>query len=508
METKRTAVVIIGAGPTGLSLAAQLLRYNVDFIIIEKNDKTTLLSKAVVVQARTLEIFDELGIAEEAMKRGRVTTALNLFYKGKRRTHVDLAGLGEGISKYSFALSLEQSKTEELLAEYVLAYGKAIEWSSHFSHCEQSDDKVIVHYSDAAGKPQSIEAQYAVGCDGASSVVRHQLGLQFEGDTIPKLFYVADVTLSSSVIHGNELCMFLIKKGFILFFPMQGDGHYRIIGVLPDVKDPDAKIEFSDIKEDILNQVNVPLSITELRWFSSYRVHTRMADKFMKGRCFIAGDAGHIHTPAGGQGMNTGIQDAYNLAWKLGSVINNNTNKKLLETYDTERRANAKHLLKSTDRIFDIMAGITVIGNFIRLRIFPFFAGMITGSAFARKRFFPLLSQTSIAYPDSPLSIRSAVGKVKAGDRMPYFVLADGSNSYDYIKKPEFKVLCFGNITTSGLSPRIQMIHFHEVPKSFGHANDFYIVLRPDNHIAYIGNDILQCEKLPFSLWNTIAGLW
>jgi len=489
-----TQVIIIGAGPTGLSMAAQLVRFGIDFIILDKKDGTTDLSKAIVVQARTMEIFDELGLAQKAIQRGQVTTAMNMFYKGKKRAFVNLAGLGEGISPFSFALSLEQSKTEQLLAEHLLEHQKMILWNCSFKTLQQHDEAVTVTYTDAEGNEQLIEAKYAVGCDGASSPVRHSLGLDFKGDTAPKIFYVADVTLRSNVINKNQLYIFLIRKGFILFFPMEGDRHYRVVGILPDAK-ADEEFEFSDIDQYIIDQVKVDLSFDELRWFSSYKVHSRKADYFMKGRCFIAGDAGHIHTPAGGQGMNTGIQDGYNLAWKIAYHLKGWVNDNVLYTYHTERTANAAHLLKTTDRMFDIMAGTHRIGNFIRLWIFPLFAGSITRSRFVRRLIFPLISQTGIAYPHSYLTVKSAVGKVKAGDRMHYFILPDGSHIFEHLKAPSYKVLFFGesSFPHDDLSRRIgvpfQFQNFTYIPSQlFGNARNFYLLLRPDNHIAELWN--------------------
>ena len=502
MATQKTQVVIIGAGPTGLSMAAQLLRYNTDFIILEKNENTTPLSKAVVVQARTLEIFREIGIAEKAIATGRITTAINLFYKGKQKTAVDLAGIGKGSSAFTFALSLEQSKTEKLLADYVLGKGKNIQWKSELMRLEQDTNGVTVHYKDAGGEEQIIKAEYLVGCDGASSVVRHQLGLSFEGDTVPKLFYVTDVTLESSVINKNELFIFLIKKGFVLFFPMEGSGHYRIIGILPE-GEASADKEVHKIEQFIKTQIIVPIEFKEMRWFSTYKVHSRKATSFRKERCFIAGDAGHIHTPAGGQGMNTGIQDAYNLAWKIAYTTQHTANDSLLESYNTERMENARHLLQSTDRMFDVMAGTTAFFNFLRLNILPGVMSFISSNPVFNKRIFPLISQTGITYPNSVLTIKSKIGEVKAGDRMPYFIFSDGKEIFNYLEEPVFKLLFFGSGNKSQFDDlkelrfRVATFFFDEIPKKrFGSSTDFYILLRPDNHISYIGKNIGIC--LPF----------
>lgn len=171
---QQAPVIIVGAGPTGLSLAAQLLRYHIDFIILEKNLKTTHLSKAVVIQARTLEIFHETGLATKAIEQGRLTTAFNMYYKGKRKLRLDIAGLSEGLSHFPFALSLEQSKTEKLMADHLAGSGKYVNWGCEFTHFTQDKDGVKVYYKDASGAEQMIEGEYLVGCNGSKSPVRHQ----------------------------------------------------------------------------------------------------------------------------------------------------------------------------------------------------------------------------------------------------------------------------------------------------------------------------------------------
>ncbi|MDF2452430.1 MAG: Pentachlorophenol monooxygenase [Bacteroidota bacterium] len=500
---KSTQVIIVGAGPTGLSMAAQLMRYQIDFIIIEKNQKTTHLSKAIVVQARTLEIFEELGIAVQAVTEGQVTTGMNMFYKGNRKARVNLSGLGEGLSQFPYALSLEQSKTEKILADHLTANGKQILWGSEFIRTEQTNHGVTVYYKDKAGQEQTIEASYLVGCDGASSPVRHQMGLTFEGDTIPKLFYVADVKIKSAVINQNEMYMFMIQKGFILFFPMEGIGHYRIVGILPDAKDIHEEFHFTDIKETIRKEVAVPIDFEKEFWFSTYKVHSRKANSFENNRCFIAGDAAHIHTPAGGQGMNTGIQDAYNLAWKMAGVLKGELNTIVLKTYDSERGKNARNLLRSTDRMFDMMSGVNPVWNFFRLHIFSRIMGYVIKSPLAKKMVFPLISQTGIRYSANDLTVTSCIGKVRSGVRMPYFVFSDRTQIFDYLSEPAFKILFFGENTKNESRElnsgkiKIKKYAFKEIPSSlFRNESDFYVLLRPDNHISYIGKEINKCGEV------------
>ncbi|HEX4375035.1 MAG TPA: FAD-dependent monooxygenase [Puia sp.] len=500
--TKNTHVVIVGAGPTGLSMAIQLMRYNIDFIILEKNKTTTPFSKALVVQARTLEILEEIDLAQKAIAEGRVTTALNAFENGKRKFKIDVTGLGEGVSQFPFALSLEQCKTEKLFVDHLTENGKTISWNSTFTHFVGSENGVTAYYKTEDNTEIKIEADYIVGADGASSVIRHQENFTFEGDTVARIFYVSDVKISSSVICNNELYMFLIKKGFALFFPMQGEGHYRIVGILPDANENQTEFHFEELIPDLKKQVAVPLEFIETRWFSIYKVHSRKANNFRKGRCFIAGDAAHIHTPAGGQGMNTGIQDAYNLAWKMALTLQKKVGDTVLDSYSIEREQNARNLLNTTDKMFDIMTGSNFFWNFLRLKIFPLIAGFAVKNRLIRKKIFPLLSQTGITYHNSPLTIKSSVANIHAGMRMPYFVFENGKNIFEFLKEPYFKILFFGdeekanfqNIITHSLV--ISKLTFAEIPSLiFKAQQNFYILLRPDDHIAFIGDDINICNK-------------
>ncbi|MBO9620361.1 MAG: FAD-dependent monooxygenase [Niabella sp.] len=498
----KTQVLIIGAGPTGLSMATQLLRQNIDFIIIEKNAATTLLSKALAVQARTLEIFRELGLADKAIHTGKIATAMNILSDGIKKTAIPISNLGQGLSPYPYALSLEQSKTERLLADYLRDHNKQIRWNCTVSSIEQTDAGVTVYYKNIAGQECTVEAAYAVGCDGAGSGVRQQLGLPFEGSTEPRLFFVADVLLKSDLITADELYLNLIKKGFVLFFPMEGSGHYRIVGVWPDVKDMEQQFEFADVVPSF-GAINTKVQFEKLNWFSTYKVHTRKAAAFIKGRCFIAGDAAHIHTPAGGQGMNTGIQDAYNLAWKFAYCLRGEAHPDLLETYSTERSANARRLLQTTDRMFDLISGDRIGWNFLRLTLLPILITGITHNRFIQQRMFPLISQTGIRYEDPYLTTKSERGRVKAGCRMPYFVFSDGSVIFDHLTAPVFKWIYFGDRDSAAAvkEPDVKLkcivLHFNEVPQRwFKNERNFYILLRPDNHIAYIGKDRSKCEAL------------
>jgi 2-polyprenyl-6-methoxyphenol hydroxylase-like FAD-dependent oxidoreductase len=493
MQSIQTQVIIAGAGPTGLMLAAQLQRYGISFVIFDKNEGTSPLSKAMVVQARSLEILDEMGLADKAIAIGQQADHFSMIARGKVRGRVSLRDFGKGLSPFPFALILEQSKTERLLAEYVRAKSD-IMWRTDMARIEQSQDRVTV-FCKKDGEAFSIGADYLVGCDGASSFVRHYLGFGFKGETQERMFYVADVKLQSRITDQTDAYFAMIKRGFVLFFPLAGPKHYRVIGTVPAQVMSKPEIHFGDIKSIIAEQLGIPVSFPEEYWFSTYKVHSRMAETFYKGRCFIAGDAAHIHTPAGGQGMNTGLQDSYNLAWKLALVMQKKAGPDLLATYDFERRQNAKNLLKTTDRIFDILAGTGFLSNFFRLYVMPFVIRNVINLPYVSRRFFPLLSQIGIKYPDSPLTVDSKMGKVSAGDRMPYFE-TDGKSIFKELAFPGYKAVWFGTGQAPFEFEGIPIVAVPAVPPVFGTDTNFAVVLRPDNHIAYIGKDFGQMSRV------------
>ncbi len=233
-----TDVIIIGAGPTGLSLACQLIRYGIDFVMVEKNDGVTPFSKALGVHARTLEIYEQLGLAQEAVTRGTIAGKVRLLEGGRVRGEVDLSNLGQGLSAYPYLLVLEQNKNEQLLYDYLRSHGRDVLWQTELGHFSQTPEGVTAHVRDATGAPQTIEAKYLVGCDGPRSTVRHALGLTFEGSTFERLFYVADVQVDWEFSH-DALHVCLVPDAVVAFFPMQGENRYRIVGAFPEGVDKD-----------------------------------------------------------------------------------------------------------------------------------------------------------------------------------------------------------------------------------------------------------------------------
>jgi 2-polyprenyl-6-methoxyphenol hydroxylase-like FAD-dependent oxidoreductase len=498
----KTDVIVVGAGPTGLSLACQLIRYGIDFVVVEKNEAITKYSKALGVHARTLEIYEQLELAEQAVARGTVAGKVRMLEGGKVVGEVNLSNIGEGLSTYPFMLVLEQSENERLLYEYVTSHERDVEWSCELESLSQDTDGVTAEVRDASGERYEISASYLVGCDGPRSPVRHALGLSFEGSTFERLFYVADVFIDWKFPH-DALHVCIAEHGVVAFFPMPGDRRWRIVGAFPEGHDKDeGEILYEEIEQRIKQEAEIDLDITQVDWFSVYKVHTRHVEAFSSGRCFLAGDAAHIHTPAGGQGMNTGIQDAYNLAWKLAFSMKGLVNERILESYNAERLPNARRLLQTTDRMFNLAAGNDWFLNLIRTTIFPPMAKFILSIDAVKKRFFPLISQIGISYPDSFLSANAHEGhfEVKAGDRLPYF-LDEGHSIYDRLRAPKFHLVSFTDsahgdqVVTELVANREDLVQQLNIPltpqveEKFGAKKPFNVLLRPDNYIALITSD-------------------
>lgn len=500
----KTEVIIVGAGPTGLALACQLIRLGVDFVIIDKKETTTPHSKAIGVQARTLEIYEQIGLANELISLGTIVDKALFVESGEIRDEASLKDIGTGMSAYPFLLIVEQGVHEKLLHNFIRSHGKTVEWNAELIDCSQDDMGVTASIKRASGDTESVEGRYLVAGDGAKSIVRHHLGIEFSGSTFERLFYVADVQIDWKFPH-NALVVNLGKDNLTAFFPMPGENRFRIVGTFPEGHEgEEGEVLYEEIEQQIIADTDIELNINHVNWFSVYKVHSRAVRKFSDKKIFLAGDAAHIHTPAGAQGMNTGIQDGYNLAWKLSLVINGKASEKLLDTYNEERLENAHRLLQTTDRFFQFGASSEWFISFFRVYIFPYVANFALHLDVVKHAIFPLVSQIGINYRNSSLSEDNTGVNAKAGDRMPYFEI-DGSSIYDRLREPKFHVIIFfdgkendprsGGELTDKYSELVDIHSFPLYPsvvEKFGIDSSFFVVLRPDNYIGLIsgGNSV------------------
>ena len=366
---KHSDILIIGAGPTGLVLALWLTKLGVKVRIVDKTAEPGTTSRALGVQARTLELYRQLDLTDAVVKRGHKVPAVNLWVKGEPATRLPFERIGSDLTPYPFLHIFPQDQHERLLIDRLEAVGVSIERRTELVGFTDEGERVIARLQGSEGREETCEASYIAGCDGARSTVRETIGTGFPGGSYRQLFYVADVEAAGRALDG-ELHVDLDEADFLAVFPLAGTGRARLIGTVRDERaDRADTLTFHDVSDRAIKHLKV--DVRKVNWFSTYHVHHRVTEHFRKGRAFLLGDAAHIHSPAGGQGMNTGIGDAINLAWKLAAVLAGHGPDKLLDSYEAERIGFARRLVATTDRVFSFVTAEGRIADIIRTRIAP-----------------------------------------------------------------------------------------------------------------------------------------
>jgi 2-polyprenyl-6-methoxyphenol hydroxylase-like FAD-dependent oxidoreductase len=509
-----TDVLIVGAGPTGLMLANQLARRGARARILDRHPGPSRETRALGVQARTLEIYQHLGIAGRALELGKRATGANMWSRGRRAARVPLGDIGRELSPYPFLLILGQDDNERLLGEALRNGGGTVEWNTELVGLRQEPDRVIATLTQPDGTKREISAAWVAGCDGAHSAVRELSGIAFRGAPYEHVFFVADTRITGPMV-PDELNVYLWQGGFHLFFPMRGPDHWRLVGIVPPALRGRDDLTLDALIPPIRQEAGAALTLQECTWFSTYRIHHRRAERFRDRRCFLLGDAAHIHSPVGAQGMNTGLQDAYNLGWKLALTISGRARPALLDTYEIERIPVAERLLSTTDRAFALAVSDSSLSGWVRTRIVPH----ILAAAMRRKRLqqvaFRTISQIGIHYPESPLSETQAGlpdAAPRAGDRFPWLRLKLSANGtaedlFGRLDDTCFTLIVIGQAApAAGLPALGDMLRTIVVPTD--PANDaelaragvptpaFYL-LRPDGYIGLAGGrlDVTALER-------------
>jgi len=502
-----TDVLIVGAGPTGLMLANQLSRRKVSCMVVERHSGPAEQTRAMAVHARTLEIYAKLGIADKAVELGQIGNGANLWAGGTRKARIPFGDIGKGISPFPYVLMLGQDDNERILGANLQRFGTTIHWNTTLVQLEQDDQHVEATLRLPDGSLQKVVASYVAGCDGGRSSVRDLTGIRFSGAAYEQVFFVADTETTGPMVPG-ELNVYLWESGFYLFFPMRGADRWRIIGILPEQLKGKEGTDFNDVAPVIQGEAGVKLSFKSCNWFSTYPIHHRCAEHFRNNRCFLLGDAAHVHSPMGGQGMNTGLQDAYNLAWKLSLVVSGQADESLLDSYESERLPLARQLLNSTDRLFQFVVADNWIARMFRRRIMARLAALAMTRESIRKRAFRTLSQTGLHYRHGPLST-SLVSRngtePQAGDRFPWLKLTIAENGsiedmYRRLSDTEFNLIVFGqDLPSPWTLADLGILHTHVIPDNDHNARilsavnikgpAFYL-LRPDGYIGLVGTRI------------------
>jgi 2-polyprenyl-6-methoxyphenol hydroxylase-like FAD-dependent oxidoreductase len=497
-------VLIAGAGPTGLMLANQLCRRGVRVLVIERNAGPARETRALGVQARTLEIYAKLGIADRALALGLQATGANLWTDGRRTARVPLGDIGRALSPYPFLLILGQDANERLLGEALQAHGQTVHWNTALSGLTQQADRCIATLKQADGSEHRVEVGWVAGCDGAHSVVRHLNQIAFEGAPYEQVFFVADTAATGDMV-PDELNIYLWPHGFHLFFPLRGEDHWRVVGILPAALRDKPGLSFDDVVPSMRAQAGDALKFKTCTWFSPYRIHHRRAQRFHAGRCFLLGDAAHIHSPVGAQGMNTGLQDAYNLAWKLALVVNGQASEPLLDSYTAEREPVAQRLLETTDRAFSQVVSETWLARSFRTRLLPLVVAAAMRIERVRRFAFRTISQIGIKYPESRLSERCGElpgDAPQPGERFPWVHLRFGEQHsredvFERLDDTRFNLIAIGQEPPAALPAALTgMLAVHTVAAEGDNAVELNRVglplracylLRPDGHIGLAG---------------------
>jgi 2-polyprenyl-6-methoxyphenol hydroxylase-like FAD-dependent oxidoreductase len=413
-------VLISGAGPVGLTMANELVRHGISVRIVDKSAERTDKSKALVLWSRTLELFDHAGYVEPFLAAGIQAHGAQM---SNGKDVIARISLDDIESVYPYALMIPQSDTERVLEEQLAKRGVKVERTVGLESFTDQGNQVQAVLRKASGESETLTADWLIGCDGAHSTVRHGLGFTFDGTTQPSDWYLADGHISG-LEPQDRLHIFWHKDGILAFFPIT-EGRWRVIADLGpaqgDAHCPDPTLQ--EVQALITLRGTDGIVIKDAYWLAAFRINERKVSQYGRGRAFLAGDAAHIHSPAGGQGMNTGMQDAFNLAWKLSLVIGGVCKPALLDSYSVERSAVGDMVLRNATRLTDAAIVRNPIIQGLRNTVVKFALGFPQ----LGHRVANLLAELDIGYPKSPLTVAGAhhPSARKAGERWPERLPAD-----------------------------------------------------------------------------------
>jgi 2-polyprenyl-6-methoxyphenol hydroxylase-like FAD-dependent oxidoreductase len=517
--------LIVGAGPTGLALAAQLRWFVVPFRIVDRAFDRARESRALAVQARTLEVLDSLGLAEPIVARGNTSARLILHVGAERVASTAFGDIRAKDTRFPFILFVSQAETERVLVEHLASSDVTVERRVDLVRLEPTEGFVSAVLRHPDGSEEHVRASYVVGCDGAHSFVRRAAGFEFEGGSYPEEFVLGDVE-ADGPLEPNAINAFVHGGGVALFFPLRSPATWRVIAMKPrGAARPDAAAE-NDLApralelEELGAIIAVPtegsIVVRDPVWLTGFRLHHRQVARYRNGRVFLAGDAAHIHSPVGGQGMNTGIQDAWNLGWKLAFVLRGDAGDELLESYQAERWPVGRALLRYTDRAFSTFTralSTDVVTSFLRTIV----VSRVMPALYERPRFrqaaFAFVSELGIHYRKSPI-VDEGRPKLPAGprpgERLPDARLSRGGRPESLqraVVSPGIALLLCGDVERWDRARVGELVSLHRLARvvflssspspgalhdadgsvstSLGAAEGAQYLVRPDGYIAF-----------------------
>ena len=540
-------VLVVGAGPTGLALACQLVRFGVRFRIIDKQADRARESRALAVQARSLEVLQSVGLGEILAERGRTATRVMLHVDRGTPAAIDLGDIGRADTRFPYVLFVSQADTEAVLTEHLESVGVTVERRVELATFTEDSGGLACMLQHADGRQEAVRASYLAGCDGAHSTVRKEAGIPFEGGAYLQNFALGDVEADGDLTAG-AINAFALGRGVAIFFPLGHPTTWRVMAMEPDGPRPSATETGEDISThhlalaELQAMVDDPtrgtVRLRDPAWLTRFRLHHRQAARYRQGRIFLAGDAAHIHSPVGGQGMNTGIQDAWNLGWKLSMVSRGLANDAILESYHAERWPVGRTLLQATDRLFGVFArsvsGKPFITSVRRMVVRHLVAPALSRPRL-RARAFHFVSQLGIRYRASP-AVTEGEPRLRrgprAGDRLPDArVHRSGHSAYlqQELSRPRVILLLCGPVSAWNaddlevLANRFRQVLEvtylsrddaegvlvdvdGDVLAQLGVENTAQYVIRPDGHVAFRcgGTDMARVTEY-LQHWFTTA---
>jgi 2-polyprenyl-6-methoxyphenol hydroxylase-like FAD-dependent oxidoreductase len=416
-------VLVVGAGPTGLTLAAQLRAFGAMTRIVDRQLDRVHESRALAMQPRTLEVLRGLGVAQELVGRGNDAVWVQL-HASRRVVRVRLFGLGLADTAYPYLLFVSQAETEAVLNDHLAASGVSVERGVELVALDTGEDAVICTLRHRDGPTEQVHTRYLVGCDGAGSTVRRSAGIPFTGGAYPQTFTLADLEVDGGLDRSTAYA-FIGQVGILFFFPLGRPASWRMLGMPPSLRGGQPQPERPSLEETQALAdafTGGRLRLRDPVWLSYFRLQHRHASRYRAGRVFVAGDAAHVHSPAGAQGMNTGIQDAWNLGWKLALVTRGVADEALLDSYDAERRPVGRFVVRFTDRAFSAATSTNPLVRTLRTQLVPRVLPLVLRLDRSVAYGFRTISQLGIGYRHSPAvqEGRPALRRgPRAGDRLP-----------------------------------------------------------------------------------------